>query len=78
MTVLVQQGTLAAASAKVTVTVTKSDGSSQQWSLTSNGSGVAKQTVKIANNWPRGTYTVTAVATKNQLTATGRVSFTVN
>ena len=31
MTVLVQQGTLAVASARVTLTLTKSDGSSQKW-----------------------------------------------
>jgi hypothetical protein len=78
MSVLVRQGSSPIASAKVTLTLTKPDGTTQKWTPTTSGSGLAKQSVKIGSNWPRGTYMVSAVATKNAGSGSGATSFVVN
>jgi hypothetical protein len=78
MSVLVRQGSSPIASAKVTLTLTRPDGITQKWTPTTNGSGIARQSVKIANTWPRGTYMLSAVATKNAASGRGATSFVVN
>jgi matrixin/alpha-galactosidase-like protein len=72
----VMMGTSPAASTRVTIIVTKPDGSVfKKFTPNTNGSGLAKASFKAAT--PRGTYGITATATKNALSGAGSASVTV-
>jgi matrixin/MG2 domain-containing protein/alpha-galactosidase-like protein len=62
---------------KVTVVMTRPNGTVQRWTPTTDRNGLAKVTFKIASSNPRGTYSVNASATKNGATASASTSFVV-
>src|SRR5204862_7231258 len=77
ISVLLRLGTAPITGTKVTIVMTKPNGSTQKWSPSTDANGLAKTSFKIGSSFPRGTAVVTATATKTGLTGSGSASFIV-
>jgi hypothetical protein len=76
--VLVKNNGVPVASAAVTITMTKPNGSTQKFTGNTSNTGVLnKNLFKVGNSTPRGTYQLAVVATKTGLSGSGSTSFVV-
>jgi hypothetical protein len=76
--VLVQNNGAPVASAAVTITMTRPNGTVQKITGNTSSTGLLKKTLfKVGNSSPRGTYVLNVTATKNGLSATTTTNFDV-
>jgi hypothetical protein len=72
----VKAGSSVVSGARVTFALRSPAGKLSSYSATTNGSGLAKVTVRLKAKDPRGTYSVTATATSGALSGTASGTFT--